>query len=79
MTKKQNKAGVAALMLAVLFLILAIQAFADEGALTPEGNMTLTDDYTSADGDKQFITRQRTGTTTTSSSTGREFLKMSTF
>ena len=56
MTKKQNKAGIAALMLAVLFLILAIPAFADEGALTPEGNMTLTDDYTSADGDKQFIT-----------------------
>ena len=35
MTKKQNKAGIAALMLAVLFLILAIPAFADEGALTP--------------------------------------------
>ena len=56
MTKKQNKAGIAALMLAVLFLILAIPAFADGGALTPEGNMTLTDDFTSADGDKQFIT-----------------------
>ena len=53
---KRYKTGIAVLMLAVLFLILTIPIYADGGALTPEGNMTLTDDFTSADGDKQFIT-----------------------
>ena len=43
-------------MLAVLFLVLTIPICADGDALTPEGNMSLTDDFTSADGDKQFIT-----------------------
>ena len=40
---KRNKAGIAALMLAVLFLVLRIPIYAEDGTLTAEGNMSLTD------------------------------------
>ncbi len=54
--KKHNR-RIASLILSVILLLLLVPAVsASDGSLTPEGNLTLTDDFTSADGDKQFIT-----------------------
>ena len=54
--KKHNRVIGLLFLSVLLLLLLASVVTASDGTLTPEGNLTLTDDFTSAEGDKQFIT-----------------------